>query len=451
MIKAMKFRICPNQQQKELFKKYANAFKYVYNKTLNALKNEPLNSKITKIDLRDLLVTEKTRKHSKIWNKCNSNKAKLSAKIKKFKEIDRKDIKLEDFIDYYDNVKKLETIKNQYNLIKDLIKEKKQDLKSFEKEANKELRTIAVNEAFTSWRTNADLKLQERKDKFIMKFKTKKEFRKRYTFGLTPQMYDIKDNMLYITDKKLKDKKVKFSSGSIKSLSKINSIKQSEILYHNKKYYIHLCISLKDSNIKSKSIENVIGLDPGVATFLSGFGTKEIVKYQQSNKLDLLNIEIDRLKSLRVKKITRNGRKKNKRRVLRRLEIKKANIVDNLHWHVINDLCKNYEIICLEKFNSKSCVESNSLSKFSKRRLTDFKHYQFRQRLTFKANNQGIEVILVNPHNTSKFCSNCGSLKLFGELTLKDRIYDCKNCKISMCRDLNACKNMLMFGLSTKT
>ncbi len=453
-IKTLKFRIYPSKEQKEIIKDYANSFKYVYNKTIKFLQTQDIKSKISKIDLRDILVTEKTRKYSLLWNKCNSNKSKLSIKIKKFKESKNKNLK--DCIEFILNTQKYKNVKNQYDFLKTVIKEKKQELTDFEKKASKELRTVAVNEAFTSWRTNCDLFLQKRKCKFTMKYKTKKQFNKGYTFGITPQMYKLKDNKLYLTDKKLKNGFVNFGKKSIKSLDKITETKQSEIIYKNKKYYIHLCVCLKKENKNTKKIQNVIGLDPGVATFLSGFGTKETVKYQQSDLLDKINKKMDKIKASKNKVNTKpkkkkneiNQNKKSKRRVLLRLESKKSNLVDNLHWNVINDLCANNEIICIERFNSKQCVESNKLSKFSKRRLNDFKHFQFRQRLKFKANNQGIEVIEVNPHMTSKFCSSCGAANY--SLKLTDRIYECSNCDLKICRDLNACKNILMFGLATK-
>ena len=433
-------------EQKNIIKEYANSFKFVYNKTIKRLKEEKLNSKISKIDLRDELVTEKTRKHSKLWNKCNSNKSKLSAKLKKFKENKKKNLK--DYIEYVINTNKYNKVKNQYDYLKTIIEEKKQDLHDFEKMASKELRTIAVNEAFTSWKTNADMILCKKKDKFEMKYKTKKMFRRSFTFGITPKMFKIEKEYIHFTDKKLKNKKIRIGKKSKKSLYKINYAKQAEIVFKNNKYYIHLCVCLKYENIKSKKIENIIGLDPGSSTFLSGFSNKEIIKYQQSNLLFKLNEKLSKIKADRTKRYTKTGNSKNKRRVLRRIEARKTNIVDNMHWQIINDLCKKYEIICLEKFNSKKCVESNGLSKSGKQNLNDLKHFQFRQRLIFKANNQGVEVILVNPYLTSKTCSSCGNVKY--SMSLEDRIYKCSNCSLSMCRDLNACKNMLLLGIASK-
>ena len=47
----------------------------------------------------------------------------------------------------------------------------------------------------------------------------------------------------------------------------------------------------------------------------------------------------------------------------------------------------------------------------------------------------------VDPKNTSKTCSSCGTIKQ--ALTLRDRIYNCNNCGVSIDRDYNACLNIL--------
>lgn len=445
-IKTLKFKIHPNKEQIELIKNYANCFKYVYNKTINRLKKEDYNSKISKIDLRNELVTEKTRKHSILWNKCNSLKNKLTVNIRKYKSSKSKSLK--DVINFILDSKKLKVINNQYNLLKLNVKEKIQTLTDFEKRSHKDIRTIAVNEAFTSWRTNADLILKHKKDKFTMKYKTKKTFKKSFTFGISPAMFRLEDNSIYMTDRKLKNNKIRIGKKSSKSLSKINCVKQAEILYRKNQYYIHLYVCLKNTTCNTKRIKNMIGLDLGSATFLSGYSPDQMIKYQQSNLLNTLNQKLDKIKESKTKLFTRNNRVKNKKRVLNRIECKKINIVDNMHWRIINDLCKNYDVICLERFNSSKCVKNNNLSKFSKRNLNDLKHFQFRQRLKFKAENQGVELILVNPYLTSKYCSSCGNVKY--DLDLKERIYNCSKCNLSLCRDINACKNMLMFGIGNK-
>jgi len=428
-------RIYPNKEQKEMFKQYALCHKYVYNKVITYLKNKKSTSKISAQDLRNKFVTSETRKYSLLWNNCNANKTRL---FKKIKLLENKNSKW-NVLKLYLMKKKLNNIILQYKLLKKIIEPRDNNLKYFEKEVHKDTRTIANNEAHTAWQTNIDLILKGKKDHFDLHFKTKKVFKKSYNFGLAPSMFNIKDNNIILTNKKLNINMLKLSCKSKKSLYKINCIKQGNIIYKKKKYYLCLCVCLKNTNINTKQINNVIGLDPGVSTFLSGFSNKELIKFQQDNFLNILNIKIDYLKSKNIK---------NKRKSLLKLERKKENIVNELHWKVINYLCKNYDIICIEKFSSKSCVESKTSNRFTNRRLNDLKHFKFRQRLIFKANNQGIEVIQVNPYYTSKFCSKCGNVKQ--KLSLSERVYNCENCKLQICRDLNACKNILMLGISSK-
>jgi putative transposase len=46
----------------------------------------------------------------------------------------------------------------------------------------------------------------------------------------------------------------------------------------------------------------------------------------------------------------------------------------------------------------------------------------------------------VNPRNTTKTCSKCGNVQ---NIELSERTFNCKNCGMSMDRDLNAAINIL--------
>lgn len=56
-----------------------------------------------------------------------------------------------------------------------------------------------------------------------------------------------------------------------------------------------------------------------------------------------------------------------------------------------------------------------------------------------KAEKAGVKVIEVNPNGTTTDCSVCG-VKV--PKTLKDRTHNCSNCHTSICRDLNAARNV---------
>ena len=65
---------------------------------------------------------------------------------------------------------------------------------------------------------------------------------------------------------------------------------------------------------------------------------------------------------------------------------------------------------------------------------------------SYKAENAGRKVILVDPKNTSKMCSNCGMLV---EKDLSERTHNCPFCGLSIDRDLNASINILRLGLQS--
>jgi putative transposase len=65
---------------------------------------------------------------------------------------------------------------------------------------------------------------------------------------------------------------------------------------------------------------------------------------------------------------------------------------------------------------------------------------------SYKAESAGRKVVLVDPKNTSKMCSNCGMLV---DKDLSVRVHECSYCGLSIDRDLNAAKNILRLGLQS--
>lgn len=66
------------------------------------------------------------------------------------------------------------------------------------------------------------------------------------------------------------------------------------------------------------------------------------------------------------------------------------------------------------------------------------------QLTTYKAENAGRIVGMVNPAYTSQDCSQCGNRQ---KMPLEIRLYQCPNCHLSIGRDINAAKNILSVGL----
>jgi putative transposase len=70
----------------------------------------------------------------------------------------------------------------------------------------------------------------------------------------------------------------------------------------------------------------------------------------------------------------------------------------------------------------------------------------FRQMLEYKAESAGIQVIAVNPSNTTQACSGCGSIVPKG---LSVRVHSCPDCGLVLDRDVNAARNILTLALQT--
>lgn len=76
--------------------------------------------------------------------------------------------------------------------------------------------------------------------------------------------------------------------------------------------------------------------------------------------------------------------------------------------------------------------------------ISDAAWSQFVQYITYKAEYAGREVVLVDPRNTSKRCSRCGTLV---EKALSVRVHKCPVCGLEIDRDENAAINILALGL----
>jgi putative transposase len=70
----------------------------------------------------------------------------------------------------------------------------------------------------------------------------------------------------------------------------------------------------------------------------------------------------------------------------------------------------------------------------------------FRQMLEYKAESAGIQLIAVNPSNTTQARSGCASIVPKG---LSVRVHACPDCGLVLDRDVNAARNILALALRT--
>ena len=84
-----------------------------------------------------------------------------------------------------------------------------------------------------------------------------------------------------------------------------------------------------------------------------------------------------------------------------------------------------------QKFNSKLA-----------RSLYNISYSTFMKKLELKCQENDIELIKRPEYYTSKTCTRCGCLN--NGLKLSDRTYKCTSCNLSINRDLNASRNIML-------
>jgi putative transposase len=194
-------------------------------------------------------------------------------------------------------------------------------------------------------------------------------------------------------------------------------------------YYVTL--SLDDQTVPTIkpdfNPDNIVGIDVGLIDFYVASDSSRIAAPKYLRKAER------RLK-LAQRRVSRCKKGSNRRKkAIKKLGIQHKKVADtrkDFHFKTANNLLKKYDVIAVEKLNIKGLA----VGRLAKS-VNDAGWGQFISILTVKAENAGLKVVAVNPNGTSLECSSCGNKV---KKSLSQRIHNCPNCKVSLCRDLNA-------------
>jgi len=205
------------------------------------------------------------------------------------------------------------------------------------------------------------------------------------------------------------------------------------------------CIPVTEE-ARTKELDQVIALDPGVRTFLTGYDGDS---FQEFGKADIGRIQrlcshLDKLMGRASKAV-----RKQKRRMLEaasKLRIRIRDLVDECHKQVVNYLTSQYKVILLPTFETSQMVvkSKRKLRTKTARQMLTWGHYRFECHLKQSAKKRGVVVIDVNESYTSKTCTKCGHKhsKLGGSKTFK-----CPNCGHEHDRDWGGARNIMIRAL----
>jgi putative transposase len=132
---------------------------------------------------------------------------------------------------------------------------------------------------------------------------------------------------------------------------------------------------------------------------------------------------------------------------------KRRKAVQHIHQRIANrrmnfahqesrKLVNAFGLMVFEDLRIKNMLQNHHLAKS----IQDAAWRQLIQYTTYKAENAGREVVLVEPRNTSQICSGCDEIV---EKSLAVRVHECPFCGLVMDRDENAAINILRLGLES--
>ena len=233
----------------------------------------------------------------------------------------------------------------------------------------------------------------------------------------------------------------KFKIQGIKKPIKVNGLSQldkynnidyanAKLIYDGLDYYVCLTCYIDKDNTDKIYKNDIVGIDMGVSTSLTlSNGTKYDISIGESEKLKQLQVKMSRQKK------GSNNRYKTIKRI-RKEYIHINNKKNDISNKIVSDILNNNKIIV---------IQDEQIGEWKQDGLSGTKiQHSILGRIKNKLSMNDRVVILDKWFPTTKYCYKCGNKV---ELELKDRIFECPNCKTKEDRDIHAANNMIYFYL----
>ena len=221
-------------------------------------------------------------------------------------------------------------------------------------------------------------------------------------------------------------------------------IKSGTVSVKAGRYFVSVLIEMPDTKI-ANSKNSGIGIDLGLKDFAIISSGKTYRNINKSAKLKKLEKKLRReqrclsrkYENLKKGESTQRANIRNKKLTVQKLHHRMDNIRTDYVNKTIAEIVKTKpSYITIENLNVKGMMKNKHLSKA----VASQKFYEFRTKLKYKCDENGIELRIVDRfYPSSKLCHCCGCI--MKDLKLSDRIYKC-DCGYVEDRDLNAALNL---------
>ena len=213
----------------------------------------------------------------------------------------------------------------------------------------------------------------------------------------------------------------------------------ARITRHAGYWYLSVQMEVPDTQ-RERYEDNNVGVDLGIKSLAV---TSDGVIYENPKAFRKIEKKLAKMQRSFARK-TEGGKnwQKQKEKIVK-LHNKAANVrKENLH-KITTELTDNYSLIAIENLNIEGMKKNRRLAKA----VSDSGMSEFRRQLEYKSEASGSKVVVIDRwYPSSRLCNNCGSKN--DDLTLSQRIWECKECGSVNDRDLNAALNIRDEGVA---
>lgn len=247
------------------------------------------------------------------------------------------------------------------------------------------------------------------------------------------QSFKVKNSMdrLRIKDNKLKIGKHGFVKirGLRHTIGKILSITVSKIA---NKWFASIVYNKFIVEPLSKT-KQPVGIDVGIRD-LAILSTGEKITKLNSSHLESKIVKLQKNLSRKIKG-SKNYLKNKDKLANAHLKLKnlRSDYIHKLTWKLVTE----FDTIVLEDLKISTLLKNHRLAKS----ISHASWFELRRQLEYKCDWYDKQLIVVNPHYTSKECSQCGFINK--ELSLNTNSWICPSCDTIHDRDINAAVNIL--------
>lgn len=204
------------------------------------------------------------------------------------------------------------------------------------------------------------------------------------------------------------------------------------------RWFAQLLIDDGKSAASPKPIKKQIGIDVGIRSFVAESSGQILVAPRHFQSLEQQLIRASRRVSRRLK--GSNNRRKAIGR-LQRVHLKIADWRSYFTHKLSKHYAESFDLVAVEKLQIKKMTTGRMAKS-----ILDAAWGQFLGRIRYKAESAGTTFVEVDPIGTSQECSQCGHCV---PKSLSVRTHRCSYCGLTICRDVNAARNILLRALET--